>query len=479
MRTRFLTAALTSAVLAACTASAQAAAPLRVHWMHGVSSPGTPAKYDKVGVLKIGPANARNVLVLEPGTSAGSAYFVPMAEWLVSRAPGWQVWSVERRENLLEDQSMLDKAKAGTANAQEVFNYYLGWLTDPTITTHIQPISNASVGFADDWGLNVAIGDLHKVIAAAHKLGGKVVLGGHSLGGAVVTAYATWDFGGKPGADQLSGLVFDDGAGGGFGTIPTAAQATTELQDLTTNGPWLAFSGVPAPYLGLYAATGSLGALTNPNDPAIGQTFSLLPPTLKPPVSVTNLALFAYDTNVGTSQLNFASQAHLGALATSGDPRGWARDGAITPVTRWATMLSGYGVRGADGSEWYFPQRLTDDSGVVGNGLPNPAQKVLDVHATLGRHLPHSLRMYAFGAYGGSAITGAVSQLAKQSGIPKRNLVLANFHATYAHNDPAAAYPKNAFVDRLVPFLESIGPPIVCAARPPHRCGGVEAGPRR
>jgi pimeloyl-ACP methyl ester carboxylesterase len=470
MRLRFVT--IVVVVLALAAAAQSAAAPLRVHWMQGVASPGTPAKYDKVGVLKIGPESAKNVLVLVPGTSGGSAYFVPLAQWLVSTVPGWQVWSVERRENLLEDQSMLDKAKDGTATSQQVFNYYLGWLTDPSVTTHIQPPSDASVGFARDWGLNVAIGDLSKVIAAAGKLGGKVVLGGHSLGGAVVTAYATWNFHGKPGADQLAGLVFDDGAGGGFGAPVTAADAQQELQALSTATPWLAFSGVPAPYLGLYAATGATGALTNPNDPAIGQTFSLLPSTLKPPpgVTATNLSLFAYDTNVGTSQLNFASQAHLGQLAASGDPRGWDRDGAITPVARWATMLSGFGVRGADGSEWYFPQRLSYDTAVVGNGLPNPAQKVLDVHSTLGRHLPHSLRMYAFGAYGGSAITGAVSALAKQSGIPRSNLVLANFHSTYAHNDPAAAYPKNAFFTRLVRFLEGIAPPIVCHAHGHKRC---------
>ena len=53
--------------------------------------------YNKVGVLKIGPSSAKNVLVLEPGTSAGSAYFVPLAKWIVSKTPGWQVWSVERR----------------------------------------------------------------------------------------------------------------------------------------------------------------------------------------------------------------------------------------------------------------------------------------------------------------------------------------------------------------------------------------------
>ncbi len=85
--------------------------------MPGFKAPGTPAKYDKVGVIKVGPAKAKNVLVLEPGTSAGGAYFVPLANWLVHRS-GWQVWSVERRENLLEDQSMVNLAKPGKASTR-------------------------------------------------------------------------------------------------------------------------------------------------------------------------------------------------------------------------------------------------------------------------------------------------------------------------------------------------------------------------
>ena len=64
-----------------------------------------------------GRATRKNVLVLEPGTSAGSAYFVPLAKWIVASAPGWQVWSVERRENLLEDQSELDRFKQGKVTA--------------------------------------------------------------------------------------------------------------------------------------------------------------------------------------------------------------------------------------------------------------------------------------------------------------------------------------------------------------------------
>ena len=61
-------------------------------------------------------------------------------------------------------------------------------------------------------------------------------------------------------------------------------------------------------------------------------------------------------------------------------------------------MFSGWGLKGLDGTAWYHPQRLTDDAGAVANGIANPAQEVLDVHATHGRDLPKRLRMYAFGA---------------------------------------------------------------------------------
>ena len=136
--------ALAFALPAPAASRAGAAAAARgVVWMRGYPAPGTPARYDRVGVLKFGNPRARNVLVLEPGTSGGSAYFAPMARWLVSLASGWQVWSVERRENLLEDQSMLDRAKAGTATPAQLFDYYLGYLSNPQITDHIAAIPTA------------------------------------------------------------------------------------------------------------------------------------------------------------------------------------------------------------------------------------------------------------------------------------------------------------------------------------------------
>jgi len=432
-------------------AASTASAKLGVTWMNGYAAPGTPAKYNKVGVIKVGARSARNVLVLEPGTSAGGGYFVPLAQWIVSRAHGWQVWSVERRENLLEDQSELNLAKEHKVSATQMFNYYLGYLADRSITTHIRPLPDSAVPFARQWGLKVAVEDLHAVIGAARKLGGQVVLGGHSLGGSVVTAYATWNFAGKPGADQLTGLVYDDG--GSSASPLTAPAARGELTKLAAGTPWLAFSGVPAPLLGLFSAVGSTAALVAPNQPSLSQSFPLTPGVLKPPEAATNLATFGYDTDVKTSKLVFAAQAHVGELNTSVSPAGWSSAGAITPIDRWASMLAGAGMSNVDGSEWYFPQRLTDDTGAVDQGNRNPAQKVLNVAATMGHKLPRALRIYAFGAYGGTLITKDAAALARQSRIPRRNLLLVSRQGTYAHNDPASAYPNNAFFSNLMTFL--------------------------
>jgi len=448
-------------VLMSLAAAAPASAKLSVRWMRSYAAPGTPARYDKVGVIKVGPARARNVLVLEPGTSAGAAYFVPLARWIVARAPGWQVWAVERRENLLEDQSQLNAAKAGRIDATQLFDYYLGWLSDKAITTHFQFIPNSRVQFAKQWGMNVAVQDLHTVIGAARALGGKVVLGGHSLGGSVVTAYATWDFDSRPGADGLAGLVYIDG--GSFGSESRAA-ATEALHGLraASASPWLAFGGITAPLAGLLNATGSEAALIDPDGPSSGQSSGLLTPFgLTPSVPVTNLGQYGYALNVGTSPPGLiAAQAHLGAgIATTGSPPyGWNSTGALTPITRFAAMFAGQGITGADGTEWYFPDRLTLDTAAVDNGIPDAAQKVLGVHAVFGRRLPHSLRIYAFGA----ALSGphrvlmkATQALARQSGIPARNLTLVN-EPGYAHNDPAGAYPHNLFFNHLIPFLKTI-----------------------
>src|SRR5580704_14806450 len=116
------------AIASASSSGSSSAAPLRVTWMRGYAAPGTPAKYNKVGVIKVGSSDAKNVLVLEPGTSAAAAYFVPLAKWIVSKTRSWQVWAIERRENLLEDQSELNLYKKHKVTTTQLFDYYLGYI---------------------------------------------------------------------------------------------------------------------------------------------------------------------------------------------------------------------------------------------------------------------------------------------------------------------------------------------------------------
>jgi pimeloyl-ACP methyl ester carboxylesterase len=451
-----LSVAAVALALAAVAPSAMSAVRVSFQRFDGFAAPGTPAKFDKVGVIETGPRSARNILILNPGTSASAAYFEPLAKDIVTRARGWQVWAVERRENLLEDQSMVDRAKEGMATPQQLFDYYLGYLEDHSITTHFQLIPDSAVAFARGWGMHVEIEDLRRVVQLAERQGGHVVVGGHSLGGSITTAYATWDFHGKAGADGLSGLVYDDGASGPVPVTP--AKATQSLQTLQNGSPWLAFGGIAAPYAGLFNVVSATTVHLDPNGVGALQSFSLLPADLKPPVTATNVGAYGYALDTKTSPAGLiAAQAHLGQLAASGNPRGWDSTGALTPIQRFADMFSGTRLMGLDGTAWYHPMRLTIDSGAVAEGNANPAQSILDVHTTDGHKLPRNLRIYAFGAaLGGPKVPEAAKILAQQSHIPLRNLTLLNRQSTYAHNDPAGASPNNDFLNHLLPFLRKI-----------------------
>lgn len=456
--------ALALVVLAACSSSGgssnashetTATHPAeRVVTMKGVDAPG-PVKYNQVRVLEVGPKDAKNVLVLEPGTSAGAAYFRLDAEAIVERLPGWQVWSVDRRENFLEDHSVLDGYLTGKRTPQQVFDYYLGWLSNPKISPHFEAPSNASVAFARQWGMDVAIGDLHQVVERAKQFGGKVVLGGHSLGGSIATAYATWDFGGNAGADDLAGLVLIDGASGPGSPI-SVSDANAQLQKLSTGSPFIDLVGLGLPWsAGVFNALGSTAVLHDPNAVSLAYDWSLFPAMLKPPVRPTNEAQYGYalDTKTGPASLKLV-QMHIGELAPSGDPRGWHNDG-ITPVQRAAAAFAG--IAGMDGTSWYHPAKLSLDAGAVNGGIANAADAVLDVHATHGKDLHFPI--YAFAtSLGNQRVLDATSALAKQSGLPSKDLTLVDRASTYAHCDPIAASPsQNDFLKTVESFLRNIG----------------------
>jgi pimeloyl-ACP methyl ester carboxylesterase len=448
--------ALAAAGVASVALASSATAATKFHTIEGYDEPSTPANLDKVGILKVGSRKASNVLVINPGTSSSAAYFHPLARLITKKKPGWQVWAIERRENYLEDQSVLNQAKNGKITEQQLFDYYLGYVTDPSITPHYEPVPDSSVEFAKQWGMKVAVEDARRVVEKAKRRGGKVVLGGHSLGGSITTAYATWDFDGKPGAKGLSGLVYIDG--GSSPTPISVADAEQDLDELAAGSPWLVFGGIPAPFAGLFNIVGSTGAHMEPDAVGPLQSWSLLPDDLKPPVTATNQGAYGYALDTETSPPGLvAAQAHLGHLAASGDPRPWDDAGELTPVDRYARMFSGTGLESLDGTAWYHPQRLTDDSGAVADGNANPAQAVLDVHATHGSDLRHGMKIYSFAAaLGDGRVLDAAEALAAQSGIPDRNVTLVDRAATYAHNDPNSAFPKNAFVNNLKRFLGKV-----------------------
>ena len=220
------------------------------------------------------------------------------------------------------------------------------------------------------------------------------MLGGHSLGGSIATAYATWDFNGQAGGDDLSGLVLIDG-GSGPPTL-TAEQATESLQNLQSGSPWLTFGGIPPPFAGLFNIVGAGLAKAAPDSQSILQGWPLLPAFLSAPVAATNEAAYGYSLDTETSPPNLAAaQVHAGRLAAAGDPRGWDQAGEITPIQRVADMFFGTGLPGLDGTAWFHPRRLTIDSGAVGAGIANPAQQVLDVDcdAWPGPRAPLDLRV--------------------------------------------------------------------------------------
>jgi pimeloyl-ACP methyl ester carboxylesterase len=439
--------------------AASAKPTVKFKTMAGYPSPGTPPNLNVVGVIKTGDPKAKNVLVLNPGTSASAAYFEPLAKSIVKVLPDWQVWAVERRENFLEDQSELNLLKQGKASPSDFFNYYLGYLSNSSVTNHVNNVPDSAVPFARQWGMNTEINDLRVVVKAAGKGGRNVAMGGHSLGGSITTAYATWDFNGRPGGRDLSGLVLIDGASSP--TPVTADQAQTSLNNLQTSSPWLAFGGIPAPLAGLFGMVGSAAAKASPNTVSVFQGWPLLPSNLQPPpgVNPSNEAGFGLSTDAKTSPASLiAAQVHSGQLAASGDPRAWDRAGNITPIQRWASMFSGWGLQNLDGTAWYHPLRLTIDSGAVGDGVANPAQAVLDVHSTDAAKLRKSLKIYAFAAaLGNTRVIQGAQALASLAGIPRRNVKLVNRATTYAHNDPNSAAPKvNAFLKRLIPFLNSL-----------------------
>jgi pimeloyl-ACP methyl ester carboxylesterase len=427
-----------------------AAAAETVTTIPGAPGPG-PSKYDKVFVTKFGPKSAKRVLVLVPGYYGGAGDFTLDAREIVKRVPGLQVWALDRRSQALEDTAGFADALAGRISLQQAFDYYLGWLSDPSIQPHFQPLDLTKFAFAKQWGLSLTLQDVRRVVLSARRQGKRVILGGHSLGASMTLAYASWDFAGEPGYKDLDGLVLVDGGLLGSFSTPDLAATKKAIKALDADGPFVDLLGLNLPWAaGVFGEMGALAALKEPTAPSIAQSFPLLPAPFKPPIPATNRGLFGYAFDTSTSPAALALiHVQAGALGPNGD---WV-DGEVTPIERLAQT---FGQEPANASEWYFPAKLSIDVDAANALERNPQTDYLKLRPWHSGAVDLPLYALQTDLTHGHVLRGARRFIAG-SKVPQARSVLVDASATESHLDPLTAAPdRNRFLQTVVPFLRKL-----------------------
>jgi pimeloyl-ACP methyl ester carboxylesterase len=445
-----LVAAIAAASLATplAVASPALAAETQTTVTGWTKAPG-PRQFDKLDVTEYGSAKAKTVLVLVPGTNGGRGDFTLTARELVKKVPGLAVWAVDRRSEQLEDTSVFADALAGKVTPKAMFDYYAGWIADPSITPHYQPPDASKLGFAADWGLRVQLEDVKRVIAKAHAGGRRVLLGGHSLGASVAVAYASWDFAGKPGYKDVDGLVLiDGGLRGSFDTTKGLADAKKRLAAIRKQ-PFLDLLGLGLPWVtGILAESAAVLALKDPLGPSVGQAFPLLPAAFKPPIPATNRGQFGYAFDETTSPKALGLiQVRSGVLGPDGD---WV-DGEVSPIQRVAET---FGQEPGNAVEWFYPSRLNLDVDAASPLTATSAAKYLGLRIKWAKQVDLPLYAVQTSLTKGGVLKGAKSFI-KLSRSPAKDDKLVDASKSESHLDPLTAAPAtNDYLKTVIPWLK-------------------------
>ena len=92
------------------------------------------------------------------------------------------MWAIDRRSTPSRTRRSSSRASPGRESPQEVFDYYLGWISGATPPSHYDFLDTSQFGFAREWGMKVALDDARAVVKRAREAGHDVILGGHSVG---------------------------------------------------------------------------------------------------------------------------------------------------------------------------------------------------------------------------------------------------------------------------------------------------------
>jgi len=435
----------------------------------GAPAPG-PASYDRVWVRKYGPANARAVLVLMPGSPSGQGSFDAIAPEIAARVQGLAVWTLDRRGNALEDVSAFELGDANTALSYYIFGQEVGG-------RKFQPVSDREGSFVHEWGAAVAMNDVHRVVTEAGRGGRSVILGGHSMGASMTPLYAAWDFNGRAGFRDLDGLVQIDG--GAMGTwdkstagtpyanhIGSVREAKRVLKAAGRQSPfgfagWI--QGVPEWLVGVLPELGCQYALQAPNEASVLQQLAddleavfpgVLPAGLLPEFPVTNEALIGYlMTNQSSAGIALASlHVRVGQLAESGDPRPWVNG----PISSVPAACASFTREPGNAFEWYYPVRNEIDVLRGDSFLRDDA-----VSRYLGMRTFHlsqvDVPVYAYeSAISQGGVREGVDRFVRKSKVPRHEVVS---EPDAGHLDPLLDDPaQNRFLETVVPFLRGLTP---------------------
>ena len=456
-----LAAVATAAVTAAAAApAAGASVPVRFERIAGYDAPGTPeAARQGRDPEDRAREGARNVLVLNPGTSASAAYFEPLAEDdRRSAAPGLAgVGGRAPREpargpvGARPRQGRQGHAAAGLrllprlAHRPEHHRR-----TSSSSRTRRSPTPSSGACRRE-------IEDLRRVVHEAA-----------APAGAGSSSAATRSAARSPPPTRPGTSTARPGARGprrarlhrrrqppDAGDAGRRATAVAARARRPARRGWPS-AGSPRRSPACSTRRARSASLIDPNSPSIGQAVPAAAgePQAAGPGDEPRASTATRSTPRPRRRRWSPRRRTSATWPRAATPRGWDQAGEITPIRRFAKMFAGWGLKGLDGTAWYHPQRLTIDSGAVAAGNANPAQQVLDVHATHGDDLPKrpaDLRVRRGARRPARARRGA-GRWRRSRGIPARNLTLVDRHATYAHNDPAGASPnRNEFLAALCP----------------------------